>query len=36
LQRAMGETTNEWNGVEVLHNGDAKFRQGWMARGKGL
>ena len=36
LQRAMGETPNEGSGVEVLHNGDAKFRQGWMARGKGL
>ena len=25
----MGEAANERGGVEILHDGDAKFRHGW-------
>jgi hypothetical protein len=30
LQRAVGEAANERRGVEVLHDGDAKFAHGWL------
>jgi hypothetical protein len=25
LQTAVGEATNEWRGIQILHDGDAEF-----------